>query len=60
MRAALDDPPVIHHQDQIGIADRAQAVGDDESRPPLQQTQQRLLNMDLRARVDAASRLIED
>ncbi len=34
MGAAFDDLPAVHHQDQIGCQDGAQAVGDDDARPP--------------------------
>jgi hypothetical protein len=28
--AVLDHPPVVHDQDQVGVDDRAEAVGDDD------------------------------
>jgi coenzyme F420-dependent glucose-6-phosphate dehydrogenase len=31
--ALLDDAPVLHHQDEIGIADGGEAMGDHEARP---------------------------
>lgn len=31
VRALLNDFPLIHHNNQIGIANRRQAMGDDES-----------------------------
>jgi len=33
MSAALDDTAGLHHQDLVGVADRRQPVGDDETRP---------------------------
>ncbi len=30
MGAPLDDPPVIKHEDQIGMANSAQPMGDDD------------------------------
>src|SRR5687768_12718254 len=35
--AALDDAALVHHQNEVGLENRAQAVGDDERRPPGQQ-----------------------
>src|SRR5260221_9971379 len=37
MRASLDDPPVLYHQNRIRIADRGQTVRDDERRPAAHQ-----------------------
>ena len=37
MRATLDDAPLIHHQDQIGIHDALNAVGNDEGGAVLHQ-----------------------
>ena len=31
--ALLDDPARLHHQDQVGVADRREPVGDDEAGP---------------------------
>ena len=31
MRAAIDDAAALHHQDLVAIADRAEAVGDDDA-----------------------------
>ena len=42
MRAALDDSSLIQNQNQIGFADGAQAVRDDESRSAAQQNLQAL------------------
>ena len=56
----LDDPPVIDHQQLVGVPDRAQAVRDHEAGPPCHQVQERLLDAGLGAGVDAAGRLVED
>ena len=37
VRAALDDAAVFHQQNQIGPADRGEAMGDDERRAAGQQ-----------------------
>ena len=60
MRAALDDLAVLENQHLVGVADRAQAVGDDETGPPAQQLVQCSLDQQLGARVHARRRLIED
>ena len=44
VRAALDHPPAIEHQHQVGVADGAQAMGHDETGPPGHQSRQGLLN----------------
>ena len=31
----LHDPPLLHHDDRVGISYRRQAVSDDEARPSL-------------------------
>ena len=37
VRALLDDLPVLHHQDEVGVADGRQPVRDDEAGPALPQ-----------------------
>jgi hypothetical protein len=37
MRAPLDEPAMIEHQDEIGFANGAQTMGDDKSGPALEQ-----------------------
>ena len=58
--ALLDETAVINDEDLVSLADRAEAVGDDEGGAPGHQAQQRILNMDFGARVDAARRFVED
>src|SRR6266700_703263 len=60
MSAPFDDPSVIEHEYLIGMADRAQAMGDDEARPARQKHAQRSLNASFRDRIDAARRLVEN
>jgi len=50
--AALDHPPRLEHEHEISVADRAQAVGDDEAGAAPQQGDQRPLDARLRQRVD--------
>ena len=60
MRALLDDPAVLEHDDQVGVADRREAVGDDERGPAVQEAAERPLDLLLGADVDRARRLVED
>ena len=60
MRSLLDDLPVLEHDDQVGVADRREPVGDDERRAAVQQAAQRALDLPLGADVDRARRLVED
>ncbi len=60
MRPLLDDETVLEHDDQIGVSDRRETVGDDERRPALEQQVQRMLDLPLGADVDGARRLVED
>src|SRR5439155_25900523 len=48
----FDDPAALEHDDQVGIADRRQAVGDDEGRSAGQEKPQGPLDLPLRADVD--------
>ena len=60
VRALLDDPAVLEDDDQVGVADRREAVRDDERGPAVQQAAERLLDLALGADVDRARRLVED
>ena len=60
MCAAFDDMSFIQHQQQVRVADGAQAVGDDEAGASFQQALQRLLDKPLGARIDAGSRFVQD
>jgi hypothetical protein len=60
MRPLLDDLTMLEHDDQICVADRRQAVRDDERRPTVEKAAERLLDLALRADVDRACRLVED
>src|SRR6185312_12524600 len=59
VRPLLDDTAIAHHQDQIGIADRRQAVRDDEAGAVGAQSCHGMLHERLRPRVDRAGCLIE-
>ena len=60
MRALLDDRAVLEHDDQVGVADGREAVGDDERGAAVEQAAQRALDPPLGADVDRARRLVED
>ena len=60
VRAALDDVAVAHHEDEVGVLDGRQAVGDDKARPALRQLVHRTLNEKFRARIDRGRCLVED
>ena len=58
--ALLDDAAVAQDQNEVGVDDRGQAVGDDEARPAAHKAVHGLLDEKLRARVDVGRRLVED
>src|SRR3954470_9388370 len=60
VRAALDDAAGVDDEDQVGVADRAQAMGDDDAGAPGEQRAERALDDALGARVDVGGRLVED
>jgi hypothetical protein len=60
MIALLDDLAVVDDQHPVGVADGAQAVGDDKAGAAFHQAQQRLLDAGLGAGVDAAGGLVQD
>ncbi len=58
--AALDDLPLLQHQDRVRPADGRQPVGDDEGRPPLHQLGQPFLDQRLALAVERRGRLVQD
>ena len=60
MRAALDDPPGVEHEDLIGVADRREAVRDRDRGAPARELIQRLLDSALGLGVQRRGRLVED
>ena len=57
VRAAVDDPPAVHHHDLVGERDRRHPVGDDERRPARHRLAQAALDRRLgRARRPTRSR----
>ena len=60
MITLLDDPATVNHDDHVGVADRREAMGDDEGGAPVTQARHGLLDQHLGARVDVARRLVED
>ena len=60
VRALLDDAAVLEHDDQVGVADRRQPVGDDERGAAGEQEPERPLDLPLGADVDRRRRLVQD
>ena len=60
VRALLDDPAAVEHDDPAGLADRRQAVGDDDRRAAREQPAQAGLDAALGVQVDVRRRLVED
>ena len=60
MTALLDNTPGLHHANQVGPANGAQPVGNDDSRAANEQPLQRLLDQRLGHRVHAGGRFIQD
>src|SRR5947208_14949927 len=58
--ALLDDPARVHDHDLVGVADRREAVRDDEGSAAVTEARHRLLNEYLGARVDVARSFVED
>ena len=50
VQAALDDAAVLEDDDQVGVADRREAVGDDERRPAGEQPPERAARSSARCR----------
>ena len=59
MGTAFDDAAVFHDQDLIGVADGAQAVGDDEAGAPVHQGGEGALDAGLGDRIDRAGGFVE-
>ena len=60
VRALLDDPAVVEHDDQVGVPHGREAVGDHERRPAHHQLVERVEDHGLGPRVDRRRRLVED
>src|SRR5579883_1559589 len=58
--AALDDLAIFERQHLVGVADRAQPVGDDERSPPVEELFQRFLNQPLGSRIHRRGSLIQN
>ena len=59
MRAALHDAPVLHHDNKVRPAQRAQTMGDDERRAAGDRSVECLENLVLRLAVDGRRRIIQ-
>lgn len=60
MTPALDNTPLIHDENQIGLLDRRQTVGDHQRRTPLHHLIQGSLDMPLGLRVQRRGRFVEN
>ena len=60
MVPGLNDIAVTHDEDDVGIADGREPMGDDEGRTVLRQSVESLLNELLRASVDRRRGFVED
>ncbi len=60
MIALLHDAPVLEHDDAVRVADRREAVRDDERRPTAHQPLERFFDEVLALGVERARRLVED
>ena len=58
--AGLDDRAVVEDKDAVGMANRAQAMGDHERRPAVQQLLEALLDQPLALAVQVAGGFVED
>src|ERR1700675_4232029 len=58
--ALLDDAAVLEHDDRARVADRREAVGDDERGAAVQEAPQRMLDLPFGSDVDRGRRLVED
>src|SRR5262249_23598109 len=60
VRTSFDDPAIAHHQDDIGIPDRREAVGNDKSRAADHEAVERVEYDGFRFRVGRRRRFVED
>jgi len=60
MRALLFDVAIFHHQEQIGLLDGGQSVGDDKARPALHQLVHGALDAVLGEGIDIGSGLVQE
>jgi len=58
--AFFDDPRVLDHDDPVGVAHGAQAMGDDDRRAALHQARERGLHGGFALGVEVRRRLVED
>jgi hypothetical protein len=59
VRAALDNPAAVDHQDQVGRQDGAQAVGDDDAGAPGHHPLERILDQRFGFAVQVAGGLVQ-
>ena len=59
VRPGLGDAARLHHDDQVGVADGGEPVGDDEGRAALHQPRDGVLHQALGFGIERAGRLVE-
>ena len=60
VRPLFHDPPVLQHDNLVGVANSRQTMGDDDGRPTDHQPLQCLLDQELGFGVDRGRRLVQD
>lgn len=60
MLALFDNSALIDYHNQVGVADRAQPVGDDKAGPSLHQLKHGALNLLFCAGIDGTGRFVQD
>ena len=58
--ALLDNVAILHKEDEVGVSDSRETVGDDKAGPALHEVIHRLLDAHLGAGVDRARRFVEN
>ena len=59
MVAALNNPPVLNHQNSIGVAHSGKTMRNDKNRSPLHQAVHTLFNQRLSARINRTGGFIQ-
>ena len=60
VRATLDDPPVVHDEDQIRVLDRGDPVGDNEDRAVVAQLFELGLDLAFGFHIDGGGRVVQN
>lgn len=60
MASLLDDPALVHEQDSIGVSDRAETMGDEKHRTPLEMFAQICAHLGFGLVIEGAGSFIHD